>query len=207
MVARNTDADFSPQRLPSGVVGRFLRWWQRFLSTLVAASHTSPTRPATPTAGEPPAESRLLAIVRAPALVWAGGLAMLGGAALTVAISPAGTARSVAISAAVMSLIWGALRWALMRIVASETLARDLRSTRGAWAAGATVWILGVTPELRGLAWAASGAITWLVLERLGVTRRQALVCVGVAWGAQAFVVVGSWLARNAIIAILATRG
>jgi len=142
-----------------------------------------------------------------PALVWAGGLAVLIGAAGTVALSTAGTTRAVAISAAVMMIVWAGVRWALMDVVARHRTSLSRAQVRGAWALGSLVWIVGVTPELRVLAWVASGAATWLVFERLGATRRQALTCVGIAWGAQAVVVIGSWLARNAIIAILAARG
>jgi len=138
--------------------------------------------------------------------MWAGGFAVIIGAAGTVALSSPGQ-RSVAISAAAMTIVWAGVRWALLDVVARDRTGLVHAEVRGAWAIGSLVWAVGVTPELRVLAWTVSGVLTWLVLGRLGATRRRAGLCVGIAWGAHALVVIGSWLARNAIIAILATRG
>lgn len=145
--------------------------------------------------------------LRSRALPWAGGFAVLIGAAGTVALSWPGQGRSIAISAAAMTVVWAGGRWALLDVVSRHRTTLSRGEIRGAWAIGSLVWVLGVTPELSVLAWTVSGALTWLVLERIGATRRQAVVCVGIAWGAQALVVIGSWLATNAFIAILATRG
>jgi hypothetical protein len=145
--------------------------------------------------------------LRSPGIAWIGGAALLAGSTATIALASPLTPRAVAISAAGMSLVWGGMRWALLQVTARGALARDPHAIRGAWAAGSAVWLLGVTPELRVLAWVVSAAVTWVVLERLGGSRRQVAVGVGIAWGAQAFVVIGSWLAKNAIVAILAARG
>jgi len=160
----------------------------------------------TPT-GQSARSDREFFSLRSPALSWAGGLAVTVGAAATVALSGSGTTRSVAIVAAVMTLVWAAVRWALLDVVASRRTTLGHANIRGAWALGSLAWLIGVTPELRALAWLVSGVVTWRVLERHGATRRQSLASVGIAWGAQALVVLGSWLATNAVIALLATRG
>jgi len=206
MVARNTDAETRQNRPSDGGIQRFLLWWQRTLTAAFGRSTDASKRTRT-SAEAPVPNSREPLSLGSPALVWAGGLAVVIGAAGTVALSTAGTTRAVAISAAIMMIVWAGVRWALMDVVARHRTSLSRAQVRGAWALGSLVWIVGVTPELRALAWVASGAATWLVFERLGATRRQALTCVGIAWGAQAVVVIGSWLARNAIIAILASRG
>lgn len=206
MVARNTDAETRQNHPSDGVILRFLLWWQRTLTAVLGRSMDVAKRTSA-SADVPVGGVREPLAPQSAALAWAGGLATVIGAAGTVALPIAGTTRSVAIFAAVMMLVWAGVRWVLMDIVARRRSALTRVDIRGAWAVGSLVWVLGVTPELRVLAWVASGAATWLILERLGATRRQALECVGIAWGAQALVVVGSWLARNAIIAILASRG
>ena len=206
MVARNTDAETRQNRPSDGVIRRFLVWWQRLLTA--ALGRSAPLAESVRRAAETLARSpREMLALRSPSLAWTGGLAVVMGAVGTVALSGTGPGRWVALSAAVMTLMWAGMRWALMDIVARHRTTLTRAQIRGAWAWGALVWVIGVTPELRALAWVVSGAVTWLIVERLGATRRQALACVGIAWGAQALVVVGSWLARNAIIAILATRG
>ena len=206
MVARNTDPESRHRRPPHDVIRGFLVWWQRTLTAAFGAAVQAVERarraPETPVRSSPRAFS-----LQSASLAWAGGLAVALGAAATVALSGTGQSRSVAVSAAIMTLMWAAVRWALVDMTARHRTGLTRAQVRGAWALGALVWVIGVTPELRALAWAASGIVTWLILERLGNTRRQALTCVGIAWGAQALVVVGSWLARNAIIAILAARG
>lgn len=202
MVVRDTDVRH--KRDPRGILQRFLAWWQWALSGFVSGVRSSAARTFRSTAQG--ASSSPLAL-RSPLVAWIGGVAILVGAAGTIALSHAGIARSVAISAAVMSLIWGGLRWALLRFGTSGDLKHDPHAVRGAWALGSMVWVVGVTPELRGAAWVISAAVTWVVLQRLGATKRQAGFAVGIAWGAQAVVTIGSWLAKNAVVAFLATRG
>lgn len=206
MAARNTGPEPRRRPTPGGPIQRFLVWWQRLLTGLLGGSRAG-VKSARPSDPEAARSHRGLFALRSPALPWAASVALIIGAVGTVALSSSGQDRSVAISAAVMMIVWAGVRWALMDVVARHrtTLART--DVFSAWAIGSLVWVLGVTPELRLLAWTVSGAVTWLILERLGAIRRQAALCVGVAWGAQALVVIGSWLARNAIIAILATRG
>lgn len=200
MVARNTDADLAQRPVAHGPVQRFFRWWQVWL-TLVLRGVGNSLR-----ANNSLATANVLEPLRSPMTVWAGCLALLAGAVFTVVAAPSGIAKRAALLAAVAGLLWGALRLALMHVGATGTLSSDRPAIRGAWGLGSTVWLLGITPELRVLSWALSGAVTWVALERLGASRRQAGRCVGVAWGVQALVTVGSWLARNAIIGILAGR-
>lgn len=144
----------------------------------------------------------------ATAGVLAGGIAALVlGALGGVALSAPGSPRTVAIVAAVMSLVWAAIRLLLMSFTAPDDLAHRHSAVRSAWAFGLLAWVIGVTPELRMLAWGISGGLTWLALERTGASRVAARRCVGIAWGSQAVVVVGSWIARNALMAVLLGGG
>ncbi len=206
MVARNTDAEVRGKRPSDGVVGRLLVWWQRLLSGLLG--RTTSLVDTARRRSEKPAHSPHGAIaIQSPIVAWVGCLAVAFGALGIVTLAGSGTDRWVGVSGATMTIVWAGVRWALMDVVARRETTLTRAQVRGAWAVGALVWLIGVTPELRALAWVASGAVTWLILERLGATRRQALTCVGIAWGSQALVVVGSWLAKGALIAILATRG
>ena len=207
MVARNPDADPRTDGTHTGPVRRFLMWWQRFLTALVSGP-SSAGRATTRSAVDGPTSDAVGPLgLRSSAIVWAGGLGLLAGALCTVLLAPTDVTRPTAIAAAIMTLVWAAIRWALLWATATGALKRDPRAIRGAWALGSIAWAIGVTPELRALAWLLSGALTWYALERLGAPRRQAGVSVGIAWGSQAVVVIGSWLARNAIVAFLATRG
>ena len=85
--------------------------------------------------------------------------------------------------------------------------ARDGSAVLGATSAGLIAYVFAVTPELRVVAWTASAAITWLALRELGDAKQQATRTVAIAWGAQALVVVGSWLARSAVMAVLVGGG
>jgi len=105
-----------------------------------------------------------------------------------------------------MSLVWGAARLLLMRLAARGGSAPDAPTLQRAWAVGSLVWVIGVTPELRVLAWGLSGALTWVALDRAGTSRTHTWRCVGIAWGGQAAVVAGSWLLRNALMAVLIGR-
>ena len=86
-------------------------------------------------------------------------------------------ARTAAALAGAASFLWTALRWLVLRVTEPRLAASDPNGVRGAFAAGLLVYALAVTPGL------------------------------GLAWGAQAFVVCGMWFARNAYVALVAMRG
>lgn len=211
MVARDTDAETRQNHLTERPLHRFLHWWRCVLTELLRCLSPRPKgvrHPDATTPAEMPVRSvRKAVTIRSTALVWAGALAVVVGAVGAVALAGPGASRSVAVVAAGMSLMWAVVRWALTDVVASHRTTLARADVRGACAAGSLVWVVALTPELRLFAWAVSGIVTGLLLTRLGANRRQTFTCVGIAWGAQAAVVVGSWLARTAIIAILATRG
>lgn len=201
MVARNTDADSARTSRSRATARRFFHWWQAWLSHLsrrfsdvVATSRVPPS---------PFARRRS----RAAGLLLAGSSALLVGAVGAVALSTPGASRTAAITAAVMSSVWGAARLLLMRLAARGSSAPDVPALQRAWALGSLVWVIGVTPELRVLAWGLSGALTWVALDRSGASRPHTWRCVGIAWGGQAAVVAGSWLLRNALMAVLLGRG
>ena len=55
-------------------------------------------------------------------------------------------------------------------------------------------------------AWAISALVTWGCLALFGARKLSALRLIAIAWGAQVAVVVASWLAENAILALFALR-
>ena len=123
-----------------------------------------------------------------------------------MAVGPGRSAKPCAALAAIASLMWAAIRWLVMRLSATTARAEDPAGLQGAISLGLFAYAFAVTPELRFLAWAASGAITAAVLVRLGLNRREVTRSVGLAWGAQGLVVAGGWIARAAVLAVLTTR-
>ena len=201
MVARNTDADSSPPPGLGGAVRRFLNWWQAWLSRLprhVAAL----LRPANRSVS-PYGETRLAST----GVLVGGVIALVVGAVGGVALSAPGSQRTAALVAGMMSVVWAAVRLLLMQFSLPVDLKNRRSVIRGAWSFGLLIWFIGVTPELRVIAWGISGALTWFALKRTGASRPQARHCVGIAWGSQALVVAGSWIARNALMVVLLSRG
>lgn len=141
------------------------------------------------------------------ALGWFGGLAVLIGAALGVAVASPGVYRHAAALAGVTSLLWAAIRWLGVRLAGPRLLAEDPAALRGAFSLGLLAYAFAVTPELRFAAWLAAGAVTGVTLVRVGRGRREVARAIAFAWGMQAVVVTGGWLARNALLAILIARG
>ena len=139
-------------------------------------------------------------------VVWLGWAALVLGAAVGVALAPAGLARTLALWAGAQSVLWAGVRWLLMRLT-GRGAARDSAKLRGATSLGLLAYVAAVTPELSVAAWVVSAVVTWLALVRLGDARRQAARTVGIAWGAQALVVAASWIARSGVMAFLARRG
>lgn len=196
MVARKEDAEFEHEVEVPGALGGLLMLWRRFLTAIVRAA-----RRLVPTAS--PAERPVLERGWLPFL---GVVALAAGAAGGIALAPSGQPRVLALAAGTASILWGMIRWLLMRVV-PQGRSLGARGLAGAWAAGALVYAVALTPELRFAAWAVSAVITWFALRRLALDRRGASWLVGVAWGSQALVVVLSWVATNAYVALLATRG
>ena len=103
--------------------------------------------------------------------------------------------------------MWMVIRWFGVRWAAPGVVAEDSAALRGAFALGLLPYSLAFTPELRLVAWIAAGAITGLILLRIGRERREVSRAIGFAWGIQALVVLGGWLARNAYFAVISARG
>ena len=95
-----------------------------------------------------------------------------------------------------------AVRLLLMRLTSRGRV--DADSVYRAWALGSLVLVLGLTPETRLAVWVVAAVVTWIALVRHGASRPSASRLTGIAWGAQALVVVVSWLAESAILALLA---
>jgi hypothetical protein len=190
---------------------RWLNWWRRVLSLgLVGASHAASaagcttwsalSRQSSPQAQEP------LATDNHTALPWLGGLALLIGVVVGVLLSAPGVDRRAAVLAGAASIMWAVIRWIAVRMSAHRTLAENPVALRDAVSVGLLVYAFAVTPELRFAAWLISGAVTGLVLLRRGRDRGEVVRSVGIAWGVQAVVVAGGWLARSALLALLTAR-
>lgn len=201
MVARKQDAEVQSEVELLGFLGRLLLAWRRLLTRLLFSVTQTIVRSRLHFAGtaETPWSER-------PWMVPTAILALLVGAVGAILVAPAGQLRELAAAASVASVVWAGLRLLLLRLAAARP-ARDPKAITGAWAVGLIAYGIGFTPALRFAAWAISGVLTWYFLQRLGEERREASVLTAVAWGTQAGVVVLSWLARNAYVAILAARG
>jgi hypothetical protein len=211
MIARGTS-----QTLPEGKrdnrARRWFRGWRSGLTTVVDAVVVTSRKlvrkfNASTARGRAYLASGVLTDVRSPLLAWLGVVAVVLGATVGIAIASPGTDRRAAALAGAASLMWMAIRWLGMRWAAPKLTAEDGDALRGAYALGLLAYALAVTPELRLAAWLAAGAITSVVLVRIGRDRREVARAVGYAWGIQALVVAGGWLARNAYFAFVATRG
>ena len=212
MVARDGSAPPLPDPRGGGLLRRWLGWWQHVLARALDATSNAASAVAR---GSTAALDRWrkhvasggLTDVRRRSLAWLGVCAVFVGAVVGVAIASPGLDRAAAALAGAASLMWMGIRWLVMRLTAPRLLAEDPSAVRGAFSLGLLAYAAAVTPELRFAAWLASGALTAVMLVRLGRSRKEIARAVGFAWGAQALVVTGGWLARNAFVAILALRG
>ena len=148
------------------------------------AQSTSPRHVATPL---------LLALAASAACAGA-----VGGALLAARNGPA----TAGWLAGLASVVWAAVRLLLMRLTSRGRV--DADAVYRAWALGSLVLVLGLTPETRLAVWVVAAVVTWIALVRHGASRPSASRLTGIAWGAQALVVVVSWLAESAILALLA---
>jgi hypothetical protein len=201
MVARRSDTRSTPSPL-GGLFAELFEMWRRLVTHL--RDVLVPLWMRLFPAETPDAPPRPWLLRRA--VVWIGGASVVIGAAVGIALAVPGLPRSLAVWAGVQSLVWAVARWLLMRY-AGRGMARNSTALLGASSLGLVVYALAVTPELRALAWVVSAVITRLALVGLGDSRREAARTVGIAWGAQAVVVAASWVARSAVIALLASRG
>ena len=196
MVARDINADISEEATPGGAPKRLLRSWHRMLSRASYAASHGVTHLAADHLG-----------LRGSATVWVCLTAPAIGAVAGAAIARTGSTRTPEILAGVAGLVWAGVRLLLMRLSARHWPPNtQFTAIRGAWALGLLPYALGITPELRLAAWIMSAAVTFLVLLRGGTPSAAAQRVVGVAWGAQAAVVVAGWIAKNAFFIVLATR-
>jgi len=127
---------------------------------------------------------------------------VLFGALVRIAMSPSGPDRITAATAGVATLGWALARLGLMVLVVG-TSEGAIRRARGAWATGAAVWMIALSPLAAIAAWAASGVISFLTLKALGERAARARRAVLVAWGLQAAVSIASWLVVNGWFATL----
>ena len=138
---------------------------------------------------------------------WSCVAVAIAGTVAATTLAQAGHERTLEILAAAAGIGWMAIRLVLMRLAASHwSLKAEAGDLRGAWALGLLPFIVGISPELRLLAWVVSAAITYVVVVRTSVSRLDARRVVGVAWGVQAVVVTANWIARNAYFIVLAMR-
>lgn len=132
-----------------------------------------------------------------------GALAVLVGAVVAVAMPAGSVERLQAAGASSVSALWAVGRWIILRRSLPTNKTTDADTASG-W--GLLPWVVAWSPELRLGAWVVSAVLTWLLLERRDVTRRETLLAVGRAWGAHAAFVVVWVLAQNAYVILLAMR-
>lgn len=144
--------------------------------------------------------------LRRPALAVVGVSAITFGAVVGVLVASPGVDRRAAALAGAASFMWIAVRWLCVRVFA-PALATDRAVLRGALSLGLLGYAFAATPELRFVAWLLAGVISAYVLVRFGSNRADVARGIGSAWGVQAAVVVGGWLAGNAFVAYFASHG
>jgi len=203
MVARRTDTQ-TATRVWWGFFSQLFEMWRSLVTQARDALLRLPSRlfPAEKTS---PPELPLPWLLR-PGIVWLGDAALALGIGVGIALAAPGQSRYLAAWAGAQAVLWAIVRWFLMRAARRGT-APDGSILLGASSLGLLAYAAAVTPELRVLAWVVSAGLTWLGLVRLGDRTREAGRTVAIAWGAQALVVAASWIARNGVLAWLASRG
>lgn len=200
MVARKSSAESGATRGMKALLAA----WQATLSRALGATGRAArglevvSRP--DTAGQ---EGAPVATTASKLPLATGALAVLVGTIVAVAVPHGNIERLQAASASVVSAIWAIGRWIILRrsLPAEKTAAADASS---GW--GMVPWAVAWSPELRFGAWVVSAILTWLLLERRDITRREALVAIGRAWGAHAAFTVVWILMQNAVVILLAMR-
>ena len=197
MVARAPGRPSRRRRSDSALM-RFVHWWRAALSGAIAAGAGGARAALSRVATAVPAETVL--DVRGWPVVAAGLLALVLGAAGGTLMADSGPARTAALFAGALSVAWAGMRWLILQLTAGPVAAEHPAGLRGAWALGLLAYAVALTPALRLAAWAASAAVTVVLMWRLGVARRDVTRSVALAWGAQALLVAGEWFARNAYV-------
>ncbi len=139
-----------------------------------------------------------------------GRLRRVGYAALSTGVAGAvavafatRSTREEAVVTGLSMLAWAAIRLMLLRTMASRSPHADQQLVRDAWALGLTPFALAWVDVTHAAAFLASAYIT---ARGLGATLEQRKLAVGaaaVAFGAQAVVVAGAWLARSAVFFLM----
>lgn len=200
MVARKSGAESET----AGGMNALLNAWRLALSrTLAAARRAAGTfdTASRPEAAVQEGATRTSTASRLPLAT--GALAVLVGGIVAVAMPAGSIERLQAASASSVSALWAVGRWIILRRSLPANATTDADTASG-W--GLLPWVVAWSPELRLGAWVVSAVLTWLLLERRDVTRREALSAVGRAWGAHAAFVVVWVLAQNVFVILLAMR-
>jgi len=201
MAVRKSDPDPAAGTITAAVVGELFEMWRHLLTWAYDAT-VALLRPPTP-AKRPESVAHWL---HRREVVWLGTLLLASGVTAGVLLAEPGFSRTLAAWAGFQSVLWAAARWLLVRY-ATPGSGRNGAGLLGATSFGLVAYGLALTPELRAVAWAASATLTWVALVLLGSDRRVAARTVSIAWGAQALVVTGSWVARGGVLALLLSRG
>ncbi len=198
MVARKQGAeiDAAPRR---GPVARVLRTWRRLVTMALRWASDIAARA---TAAADRRGARWVERGWVPAL---GASAFVVGAAGTLAVAGGGNAQLVASVAIAESLVWAGMRWLVMRLLGRGPAARG-RALAGAWALGLLPYAFAVVTALGVVAWVVSAGLTWFGLVSADDRPENAARTVGIAWGAQAAVIVLSRIASSGVVAFLSLR-
>lgn len=188
-------------------VQSLFRWWHRLVDRAAVDAVEAGTVLAQTAADDlRVARTGRTESLRRPSVV-IFSVVMLGlGAALRIAVAAPGAERGAASIAALSQVVWAVARLAILGLTL-RTLRRDPPAVRGAWALGNTAWVIAVDPLFAIIAWVASGGLTLWALRRLGEDRRSSRRAVTIAWGAQAAGAILGWLAINAWMGWVVSRG
>jgi len=188
MVPREKHRNASKNSARSTLSGLFGAW-RSFLGSLPTklrpALRAAPAdSPKAAIGARPPADwsvKRARSYLTRPERALVLGLAAttIGALATQLVTPPRGLAQGLAL--AVVHVMWVVARLLVMRLAnGSSSTVRDGALTQ-AWAAGALVQVVAVTPPLRTLAWAVGAFLSLRVLLRSGASSRDSLRLV--LWG------------------------
>lgn len=132
------------------------------------------------------------------------GIALLAVGALARALLAPEGVRAAESLAALMTVALAFVRLAVMALTLPRGASGYRRLLWRSWASGLIPFAVAVGPYTSMVAWAVSAGLTAGLLQRGGTPEREARRAVVYAWGAHAAIGGAAWLARNAVVAVLA---
>lgn len=132
------------------------------------------------------------------------GIALLVTGAVVRALLAPDAVRAAESLAGGMTVALAFARLAVMALTLPRGASGYRRLLWRSWASGLIPFAVAVGPYTSMIAWAVSAGLTVGLLQRGGTPEREARRAVVFAWGAHAAIGAAAWLARNAVVAVLA---